>query len=65
MAISGVTKDIALLPVGYKDLKPEETLIPYNIDLRNVITDAGNWEKQPGYSEWKDFNLNEYIDLPC
>jgi len=62
--IQGITKNIALPPIGYKDLKPEETLVPYQIDLRNDrITDTGSWEKRPGYSEWKDFSLDEYIDL--
>jgi len=62
--IQGITKNLALPPVGYKDLNIEETLIPYNIDLKNgVVTDAGSWEKRPGYSEWKDFTLDEYIDL--
>ena len=60
--ISGKTKDILLLPRGYKDLNPEETFIPYQIDLRNGrATDAGNWEKRPGYAEWRDLSLDEKI----
>ncbi len=64
MAIRGQVRNIALSPIPYKDLNPEETFAPYQIDLRNGrLTDAGNWEKRNGSAEWKDTAVNEAIKL--
>lgn len=64
MAIKGTTRNIALNPQGYKDLNPEETFIPYNVDLRNGrITDGGNWEKRPGFADWNDVGIDKAVNL--
>lgn len=61
--IKGVTRNISLNPVGYKDIDLEETFIPYQIDLRNGRqTDAGNWEKRNGYALWKSVAISEPIN---
>lgn len=63
MSIKGDVKNIALTPTGYKDLNPEETFMPYQIDLRNgYLTDAGNWSKRNGYDEWRDIGFTKSID---
>ena len=44
--IKGITKNISLSPIPYKDLNPEETFVPFQIDLRNGrLTDAENRKK--------------------
>ena len=60
--IRGIPRNIALSPIPYKDLNPEETFSPYNIDLRNGrLTDAGNWEKRNGSAEWRDTGIDKAI----
>ncbi len=62
--IRGITKNVAMSPIAYKDLDPEETFIPFNIDLRNgFLTDAGNWKKRPGYIEKWDITIDNPVDL--
>lgn len=63
--IRGVTKNIALVPPGaYKDLDEAENFIPASIDLRNgFMTDAGNWNKRPGYTQSHDIGFDVPIDL--
>jgi hypothetical protein len=64
MAPRGTTKNIALVPKGYKDTKPIETFVPAHIDLRNGhLTDAGNWEKRPGYAQQWDVSTERSVDL--
>jgi len=44
-------KNISITPIGYKDLKEEETFVPYHLELWNgKLTDAGNWYKRPGFN---------------
>ncbi len=62
--IQGATKNIAITPIGYKNLDKEETFVPYHIDLRNGnLTDAGNWKKRNGFSEKWDVTTNYPINL--
>ena len=62
--IRGQTKNIAIGPVGYKDLDPEEIFFPYHIDLRNgKLTKVGNWKKRPGYVEQWDVTDNYAVHL--
>jgi hypothetical protein len=62
--IKGTTKNIALNPVSYKELNPEETLAPYQIDLRNgYFSDAGNYVKRPGYAEKWDLGTDKAVTL--
>jgi len=62
--ISGQTKNIALPPVGFKELDTKETFVPFQIDLRNgKITKAGNWENRNGYAEQWDISHTFPIDL--
>lgn len=62
--IRGVTKNVAINPIGYKDLDPEETFIPYQIDMRNgYMTDAGHWKKRHGYAQVYDIGIDNPIDL--
>lgn len=64
MAIRGITKNIAITPMAQKNMDPKETYIPYQVDLRNGrVTDAGNWDKRPGYEEWRDLGVGKSIDL--
>jgi hypothetical protein len=50
--------------MAYKDLDPEETLVPYQIDIRNgFMTDAGNWKKRPGFIEKWDIGIDNPVDL--
>lgn len=66
MSIKGKTINVALSPKTYKDLEPFETIIPYNIELRNGhLTDVGNWKKRKGFSStatW-DISNNKAINL--
>ena len=63
--IRGITKNIAIVPPGlYKDLDPAENFIPASVELRNgFMTDAGNWEKRPGYTEDRDLGVDVPVDL--
>ena len=62
--VRGQTKNIAIGPVGYKDLDPEENFFPYHIDLRNgKLTKVGNWKKRPGYVEQWDVTDNYAVHL--
>ena len=62
--IRGISKNVAISPIGYKDLKPEETFVPAHIELRNGrLTDAGNWIKRYGYAEKWDIGIDNPIDL--
>ena len=62
--IRGESKNVAISPIGYKDLKPEETFVPAHIELRNGrLTDAGNWIKRYGYAEKWDIGIDNPIDL--
>lgn len=62
--IRGQTKNVAITPIGYKDTDPDETFVPYHIDVRNGhLTDAGNLEKRPGYAQWRDISLEQSMDL--
>ncbi len=52
MGSAGETFNIAINPVGAKQLLPAETFAPNHLDLRNVVrTDAGNLKGRPGYAE--------------
>lgn len=62
--IRGISKNVAINPIGYKDLKPEETFVPAHIELRNGrLTDAGNWIKRYGYTQKWDVTIDNPIDL--
>jgi hypothetical protein len=62
--IRGKTKNIAIPPIPNKKLDPKETFIPFHIDIRNGhLTDAGNWEKRPGYALKWDTGTNRPIKL--
>lgn len=62
--IRGESKNLAINPIGYKDLKPEETFVPAHIELRNGrLTDAGNWIKRYGYAQQWDIGIDNPIDL--
>lgn len=62
--IQGQTKNIALPPIGTKDLDHKEIFIPFHVDLRNgKITTIGNWEKRNGYAENWDTGFDDSIDL--
>lgn len=62
--IRGVSKNVAINPVGYKDLKPEEAFLPTQIDLRNGrLSDAGNWVKRYGYTEEWDIGIDTPVSL--
>jgi len=62
--LRGVSKNVAISPIGYKDLKPEETFVPAHIELRNGrLTDAGNWIKRYGYASIWDIGIDNPIDL--
>ena len=64
MSIRGVSRNVAISPIGYKDLKPEETFVPAHIELRNGrLTDAGHWIKRYGYTEKWDITIDNPIDL--
>ncbi len=54
MGSAGETFNIAVNPVGAKQLLPAETIAPNHIEMRNgVRTDAGNFKGRPGYAqEW-------------
>lgn len=65
MPIKGTVKNIGLPPIGFKDLDPKETYIPFHIDLRNgIITRGGNWIKRPGYNSGSaDLSYAKSINL--
>ena len=59
--IRGVTKNIAIKPVGYKDLDPIENFVPLQMELYNgFVSDIGNWHKRPGFAQKWDTT----VDLP-
>lgn len=61
--INGVTKNIAINPVGFKNLDPLETLVPVQIDFRNGrVTEGGNWAKRAGYGLWKDLGTKRPVE---
>lgn len=56
--------NVAITPKAYKDIDPEETFAPYQIDLRNGhLSDAGNWIKRPGYVEKWDTLIESPVSL--
>lgn len=54
MGSAGETFEVAVNPVGAKQLLGSEAFAPNHLELRNgVRTDAGFWKGRPGYaSEW-------------
>lgn len=61
--LRGVTKNVALNPLVYKDLDETENFIPTHADLRNIVfTDAGNMKKRPGYLENWDLGADEQVE---
>lgn len=61
--IVGQTKNIALPPIGAKELDPKENFVPFNIDLRNGnISKIGNWGKRNGYAEEWDISFADPVD---
>lgn len=64
MSIRGEVKNVAILPIGNKNVDPIETVVPAQIDVRNgFISDLGNWSKRPGYVEYKNLGVDEPISL--
>ena len=62
MTIRGVTKNIALNPLLYKDLDPSENFIPTHMELRNgYLSDNGNWHKRPGYAQKWDLGIDRPV----
>jgi hypothetical protein len=64
--IRGVTKELWIPPKVVKDLDPKESLLPAQIDMRNLrMTTAGNVVKRNGYAEkWdisNDVPVNQLI----
>lgn len=50
--IRGQTINVAINPLGAKQLIDAETFVPAHLDLRNgVRTDAGHYKGRPGYSQ--------------
>lgn len=55
MPLRGRTRNVALFPVGAKDLDPKETFVPASIELANGrMSDVGHWRKRPGYEQEYD-----------
>ena len=62
--VRGQTKNIAIQPLGNKSIDAKETILPSHIDLRNGrLNNAGNWEKRPGYDEWRLTNILKPVTL--
>ena len=64
MTIRGITKNVALNPLLYKDLDPSENFIPASMELRNgFLSDIGNWHKRPGYTQKWDLGIDEPVHV--
>ncbi len=61
---AGVTMNVALNPLGVKQLRQEEVVYPANLELRNgVRTDAGNYKGRPGYETVWSLGVSQPINL--
>jgi len=50
--IRGIPIDIGLQPIANKNVDEFEAKLPIHIDIRNGrMTDAGGWERRPGYKD--------------
>ena len=51
--LRGETINVALNPIGAKQLRDAESFVPAQLELRNgVRTDAGFWKGRPGAAQW-------------
>ena len=61
--LRGITKNVALNPLVYKDLDEAENFIPTQLDIRNIVfTDAGNMRKRPGYLQEWNLGADEQVE---
>lgn len=64
MSIRGRTINIGLPPQPNKDIEGFEAFLPAYSDIRNgFLTDAGNWNKRPGFAEKWDLSSDKPVDL--
>jgi hypothetical protein len=64
MGSAGETFNVAVNPVGAKQLLPAETFAPNHLEMRNgVRTDAGHFKGRPGYEQEWDTGVDEAIHL--
>ncbi|TAL13947.1 hypothetical protein EPN95_04640 [Patescibacteria group bacterium] len=62
--IKGVSKNVAMFAHAAKNTDPKETFAPAHIDLRNGrLSDAGNWERRPGYKNKWNTGADRPINL--
>lgn len=64
MPLQGNTFNVALNPNPAKQLLDAETIVPNQIEFRNLLrTDAGFAKTRPGYAQEWSLGVNESIDL--
>jgi len=64
MGIAGITKNIAITPIGLKNAKDSSVLYPYHIDLRNGnLNSMGHMERRPGFSSKWDIGADVGVEL--
>lgn len=64
MRLRGRTINVAIDPVGYKNLDPEETVFPAHLEVQNGgLTDAGHWGKRPGLAAKWDTTVDRGVNL--
>ena len=64
MPLNGNTVNIAVNPIGAKQLVDSETIVPNHLELRNgVRSDAGFFKSRPGYAQEWDVGVDEQVTL--